>query len=109
VFYFFIILGSVLVLMFASTVLMIAAVLGFFTGFILHRELKLPCNNVAKGKKLLIKELNGINGLLLIGVILTLFPSLDNLTRFGLLFLAGLWVSFLFPALYERIAEDSKK
>ncbi|MBU0636263.1 phosphatase PAP2 family protein [Candidatus Micrarchaeota archaeon] len=97
---FVILLIVALVLMFfLENLALISILLGFYAGFFLATEFTLKQRTL----HFRLKVIKSVVGLLVLGLILAPALSLANGTiAFGLLFLTGFWVSFLYPWLFEK-------
>ncbi len=86
-----------------AEVTIIGLLLGFYAGFFLSKEVSLKQTHVS-GQKMAEKQLLGLTGLAILAAPHFLEKGLaDPKLVFAFMFLAGFWVSFLFPWLHEKL------
>lgn len=101
-----IILVSLIATLFLDKPALVAALLGFYAGFFLGAEKgfkQTPVHHSLQAVKIAV-------GLLVLGLIL--LPAVlwtQSWLQFGLLFLSGFWVSFLYPWLFEKAVREPVK
>lgn len=101
-----IVLVSLLITMVWDKPALVAVLLGFYAGFFLVQEKgfkQTPVHHSLQAIKIVV-------GLLVLGLIL--LPAVlwaQNWLQFGLLFLGGFWVSFLYPWLFEKAVREPVK
>jgi len=75
--------------------------IGFFAGFFLSVEKKLELKKLSSGK-LLKRYSKALVGLLVFLTPLIYLPNLNVIIQFALMFLAGFWISYLFPLIEAK-------
>lgn len=98
-----IVLCLLIALIFVNIPLMAFAVAGFYLGFFISRATGINQPKIG-GKKAISKIAAGFAGLLVIGASALAFSGISWL----ICIIAGMWVSLVFPYLYEKIAERMK-
>lgn len=96
-----ILLAIIVALIFRSFELS-SGLLGYFAGVFAFKLMNLDSTSL-RGKPLWVKEITGFIGLGIIGFVAFTFNLIAEL-----LFVGGLWITLIFPILYERVLNKSK-
>ncbi len=91
---------SLAVLLLIGEARVLGGLFGFYTGFFLSKEMEIRAKNISH-QKMLKKQGIGLAVLACLAL-----PNLfleSNALSFTLMFIAGLWISFLYPLLFENV------
>ncbi|MDP2973865.1 MAG: phosphatase PAP2 family protein, partial [Candidatus Diapherotrites archaeon] len=103
---------AVIAIMFLRSLPMSGIFIGFYAGFFLFKEMRLQQRKL-KSKMLAAKFLIGfalLAPLFLVGEnIVSIGIALDELQRFALYCLSGFWISWLWPAIFEKALSRKKQ
>lgn len=94
------ILLAVAALFFVAEALVFASLLGFYAGFFLSKEFGVKAKKLS-AKKMLAKQAIGFLGLGVLAFPQIAKTPIETGTAFAAMFLAGFWVSFLWPWVFE--------
>ncbi|MFH1545508.1 MAG: phosphatase PAP2 family protein [archaeon] len=85
----------------------VALFLGFYAGFFIVKETKHQTTYL-KGRNLIIKEVIGLGAIGIAFIPLLMFPYMRMPFQFIIKFCVGLWISLLYPFIFEQILESRR-